>query len=852
MQKVVFVILFFFAGFSGKSQEIQVSVTNEKGEGIDNINVQLLRNEKIVDFKKTNVQGNVSFQVMEKGISHLKFTSVYYKTKILEIDTKKENIFKVILESQITEIEMIEIKSRPKVAFIRKDTISFNVKAVSDGTERTTEDLIKKIPGLDINESGKVTYKGNTVGQILVEGNDFFGKNHKLSTQNISADMIEGIDFFKNFTTMGGSTSTALNLKLKDEYKNRITGNVEGNYGTGNSYLFHTNLFKFSKTGNLAFVGDANSIAKNPVNDVDFYEMNSQDDPSNSTNIEVPTFLNNDGLVKTKSNQFGALQYSKANKNFSITAFSVFNNSELDKFSTTKRTAFSGQSVGFNFFEEKEEFNNGFLGTAQIKMKKNFSDKSFLFFNSGYSPTEDNFYQNIERNSSDSQSFNITNAIKNSRFDSNLTWDKPIKNFNMVLALKSVNEKYREYLNINSDKNLFLSNYNSLSQFNKINSNLYAFDFHLKNKNRWVNFNFNSGISYKKDYSELSEFLSNMNENRYLRIYHYINDLNLYRKLWKFDLSASVSSHVLNINECKKRYFEKNFRIKFLPESKFNTEFEFEYRSKYQTPDFKLLYYNPFFTKSLTFIQNASITPNILSKTDSYKLMWSKFNINKGNITFIILTYDRTKPNFTTDAINYGAFSRVENKLGDYYDRWFLFLSNNHKLSRDFMLKSRFSTTVNKIDNFIDNNPNVSTISTIEWSQKVSSSFKNKPFQFDLGYTLTKNFFQQSLYRTKTNQENIKLSLGLRTNIKKEWIGNLLGEYLIQKTENNNLNNFLLGGQLSYRKEKSNFEYNVLFNNLLHLNSFNYINSFASQYGTEEYSITALQGYILGGFKMYF
>ena len=174
MQKIVFVILIFFAGFLMKSQEIHVSVTNEKGKGIDNINVQLLNNQKIVDFKKTNPKGEASFQISEKDVFHLKFTSVYYKTKILEVDTKKESIFRVTLESQITEIEMVEIKSRPKIAFIKKDTISFNIKAVADGTERTTEDLIKKIPGLDINENGKVTYKGNSIGQILVEGNDFF------------------------------------------------------------------------------------------------------------------------------------------------------------------------------------------------------------------------------------------------------------------------------------------------------------------------------------------------------------------------------------------------------------------------------------------------------------------------------------------------------------------------------------------------------------------------------------------------------------------------------------------------------------------------------------------------------
>ncbi|HEX7869245.1 MAG TPA: hypothetical protein VF455_03950, partial [Chryseobacterium sp.] len=215
--------------------------------------------------------------------------------------------------------------------------------------------------------------------------------------------MIDGIDFFKNYTTMSGGSSTALNLKLKEEFRGKINGNFEGNYGTKNSYLFHTNLFKFGKSGNLAFIGDANSVAKNPINDVDFYEMNSQDDVESGTNIEVPSFLNNDGLVKSKENQLGALQYSKNTDKISVTAFSVFNNAQLKKQSSTQRIAFAGQPQDFNFFERKGESNRGYLGTSQIKIKKVFDDKSFLYFNSGYTPTEDNFDQSIERISSDSQ-----------------------------------------------------------------------------------------------------------------------------------------------------------------------------------------------------------------------------------------------------------------------------------------------------------------------------------------------------------------------------------------------------------------------------------------------------------------
>lgn len=127
---------------------------------------------------------------------------------------------------------------------------------------------------------------------------------------------------------------------------------------------------------------------------MDFYEMNRQDDIYNSNGVirmGTPAFLNNDGKVKSKDNQFGALQYSKAGKSLSVTAFSIFNTAQLEKLSTVSRIAFAGQSQTYNFFESRTEKNTGFLGTTQIKIKKTFICKSFLYYSFGYNPSVDNF-----------------------------------------------------------------------------------------------------------------------------------------------------------------------------------------------------------------------------------------------------------------------------------------------------------------------------------------------------------------------------------------------------------------------------------------------------------------------------
>ena len=847
----LFTILFCQLAFS---QSISIEIFNEEGKRLENINVQLLENNKIVAFQTTDKNGICKFVINQtQGNFSLKITSLLYKEKFLDINPKEKIQYSVTVQSQITEIKEVIIKSRPKIINVKEDTISYNIKSIRDGTERTTEDLVKKLPGLDVNEDGKITHKGNAIGQVLVDGNELFGKNHKIATQNISADMLEGIDLWQNYTTISGNQSTALNLKLKEQYKGKITGNIDGLYGNKNSYLIHANIFKFSKSGNLAFIGDLNSIAKDPINIIDFFEMNKNDNISNmetTTQIETPSFLNNDGKTTSKHNQFGALQYSKASKSFSITAFFIINNAKLNKFSTLRRTAYIGQPSSFNIEEIRSESNDGFLGTSQIKLKKTFKDKSFLFYNLGYTPTVDNFNQSIIRNSSE---FEIKNLQRNSNIENFLSWDKEInKNSSIVFSFTKHNTVLKSNFNISSSDVLFQTEYNNLSQNVDITSDKYKIDFFLKNKFQWANINLHSSYLQKKENAFIEEVYTKKFEIKTLETSQFLNELSIVKKVNTFDISSSLSSYSLNLNGFTRHYIEKSFKLKFSPKNMQGTNIGIEYANRFKSPEFRQFMNEKIYNRNLSSIQNFSLMPEILINVDSYKFNFNSFNFNKGNLLFAVLMYEKANGNFTTNIKNYGIFSENLNVLGRLNKRWFLLISDERKINDYLSLKSKITNIYSMSDNFIDNITNQTTLNIFELSQKLRSNFKKIPFQFDLGYTYILSNFKQSLFSTTSQEENIKFSIGLGMNLKKEWIVNILGEYLIQKTPQNSLKNFLVGGQLSYKKENSSFEYNILLNNILNLNSFKYINNSVSQLGTEEYSITALHGYIMGGLKYNF
>ena len=837
------------------TQSIRITTLDNSGHPTENVNVQLQKENNTLDFKRTDKNGKCVFSIAEKGNYTLKFTSMQFKTKVVEINTAVDADFSFILESQITEIETVEIKSRPRIATSKEDTISYNLKAVKDGTERTAEDLIKKLPGLDINDNGKVTFKGNAIGQVLIDGNEFFGKNHKLATQNITADMLEGVDLWQNYTTVSGTQSTALNLKLKDEFKGKISGNLEAHYGNKNSYLGHANLFRFNRMGNLAFIGDINNIARDPISFSDFREMNQQEDLKSSTNvsqIEIPSFFNNDGKVEAKANQFGALQYSKSSDKFSVSAFSVFNNVQLSKFLATYRSAFPTESTSFNFNEQREEKNSGFFGTTQIKLKKLFKDKSFLYYNFGYNPIRDSFKQQIARSTTvNSDLYSIENKTSNNSITNFLSWNKKINNTNLILSFAQQNNTTSDDLQIRSTSNIFNKPFKEITQNLDIKTNKYNFDFDLKNNFKFAEVAFHSGLNFSDNRAVWSQTSLVSNTTQSLKSFLYNNELFVMKAVGKFDVSGSLGSNFMQLNNQEKHFISKNFKVKYHPETRVTNDFSLEYSSNFQLPNFSQLLYANNYDRNLTVTQNKDLLPETLSLTDSYKFSYLRFHLEKGNLLYFTLMYEKSKPNFTTNTLNFGLFSEIYNLTGSLKDRWLLLISDDRRFG-SFSLKSKIIGLITKSDNFINSLPNNLRINNLEIVQKLSSNFKKSPLQFDFGYTLTETWFYQSLFNVSSKQESMKVSLGLRTNIKKTFIANVLGDYLIQKTPKNEQKNFLLGGQISYRKENSNYEFILLLNNVLNLNNFQFISNIVSSQGIEENKINAMHGYIMGGMKWYF
>ncbi|HTE02377.1 MAG TPA: outer membrane beta-barrel family protein, partial [Mucilaginibacter sp.] len=139
---------------------------------------------------------------------------------------------------------------------IKGDTTEFNAAAYTVQPNAKVEDLLKQLPGIQVDKDGKITAQGQTVNKVLVDGEEFFGDDPTLVTKNIRADMVDKVQLYDKksdqatFTGIDdGQKEKTLNIKLKADKKNGFFGKTEEGAGTDGIYqsqlLF--NAFKGKK-----------------------------------------------------------------------------------------------------------------------------------------------------------------------------------------------------------------------------------------------------------------------------------------------------------------------------------------------------------------------------------------------------------------------------------------------------------------------------------------------------------------------------------------------------------------------------------------------------------------------------
>lgn len=177
---------------------------------------------------------------------------------VYDLDTVKLNTDTSMMASVIVTAPPITIK---------KDTVEFRASAFKTKPNATVEDLLKKLPGVEVDKDGNITSQGEEIPKIYVDGKEFFGNDPKLATKNLTAEMVESIQVFDDMSDQAkftriddGSRQRTINIKLKKDRRKGLFGRTTVGAGSSDRYTGNLSVNMFNEDQRISILGGANNI----------------------------------------------------------------------------------------------------------------------------------------------------------------------------------------------------------------------------------------------------------------------------------------------------------------------------------------------------------------------------------------------------------------------------------------------------------------------------------------------------------------------------------------------------------------------------------------------------------------
>lgn len=229
------------------------------------------KDSTLVNFGATNKEGLFEVKNLNRAEYLFKVTYISQETLWLKISPKADETIIDLgtqkMEPASTLLGEVQIKGERAPVTIKKDTIQFNAGSFKTQPNAVVEDLIKKLPGMEVDNDGTIRAQGEQVQRVTVDGKEFFGRDPKLATRNLPADAVEKVQVFDRksdqaqFTGIDdGQREKTINLELKEEKRNGMFGNAMAGYGSNDRFTGRLSLNRFSKGQQLSVVGTANNI----------------------------------------------------------------------------------------------------------------------------------------------------------------------------------------------------------------------------------------------------------------------------------------------------------------------------------------------------------------------------------------------------------------------------------------------------------------------------------------------------------------------------------------------------------------------------------------------------------------
>ena len=748
---------------------------------------------------------------------------------------------------------------------IKEDTIDYKADSFKVKPNSVVEDLLKKLPGVQVDKNGNITAQGKPVTKIKVNGKDFFGSDPKTASKELPADIVDKVQVIDDYGDMSavsgikdGDPDKVINLQLKKDKNKGVFGRATAGYGTDDRYQAAVNANIFDNTQQLSILTNSNNINQNLFNfggggGGGNFQGGGNGGGKNS--VQISGGPGGNSVQSSGSGQDGVTSNTAAGINFR-NDFAKNKGSFYGSYSFGSPHTVSIKNVSQQNFYDNDVFVNntntygdktGYNHRAYVNLEYKFDSLNYVKVSPSYSygysnnKTAGDFNYLQDYNTITSEGYNGDTALsKSPNFSTAIIYNhrfrKKGRNFstNINLSLSSND--------MEDDKMNFTRSFQPDSSFKELminqlldqqnTSRNYSIRMTYSepiSKNRFLDLSYGYNYIYTKNDKKTFDKdattgdtsyvpgLSNAYENTYINQRVGLN-LRTINKKYNYTLGITLQPvDMRGYSISKDSAFARQKRINFAPSARFaynfskTKTFNFNYYASFRQPSYTQL--QPVLDVSNPQYQTLG-NPNLKPEFNhSLNLFYNNFNFASGRVilfgSFLNLVENRIVNNNIRIGDNGAQLSVPENVNGYYSMTGFYTFSKPYR-NRKYVVTLDGNVNYNHDVGLVDSLENIGKNWVI--SQRVNFEFNYKDWlELNLGGTYALNSTQYSLSQNgeRINSSSWTLSTNMRMDLPRGFILRYDFDYIINKglAESVNTNQALLNASLEKEifKKKNGF-----------------------------------------------
>lgn len=814
------VLLWTFSSplFAQSTGLIKGRVTEGNGQPMERASVSLLNasDSSAVATVFTNEKGTFELHDLKVNKYILLITYLGYlqiqKDIIISSEKLSDDLGTLVMKEKSVNLKEVTVTEIAPPVALKGDTLEFNAGSFQTRPNAVVQDLLTKIPGIQVNKDGTVTAEGETVTQILVDGKPFFGTDPKLALQNLPVNVIDKVQVFDKTSDQAaftgiedGNTTKAINLTIKKDKKKGLFGRVSAGGGTDDRFATNASLFHFNNDRQISFLGSGNNINNLgfTFNDIrSFYGQGGGGGRGGGGRAPGGAFLGGMSMPgqngETTAWMAGLNYRDQWGKKLTVTGDYFFNHTSNDITQEQDMQYVLPDTSYFNN-QKSHSINTSANHRADLRMTYQIDSSSSILFTPSLSYTTDDYTTQSVYHALDSKQLPVNqgnNLYSSDATSPNLSGNLLYrKKFNKPGRTLSVN--LNGGYNTNDAQGINQSNTEYFQGNNKSDSIDQTFDQNNTGKNWGVNvtyteplssFNlleFNAGHSNNLSLSEKDTYNQNpvngkfdlmdsVYSNSFRNTYN-VNTAGINfqtKKLrYNYTLGLNVRQNLLNSYSITGDSSFKQSTVNLYPQAFFNYTFtknrnlRFYYRGTTQQPSLAQLQPVPDNSDPLNIkIGNPDLKPSF---TNSFRLNYRSFDMSNYHMFFAMLNFSAV----SNDIVNASTYNnsgqqttQFVNVNGDYSGGAFVTAGLPIKDSKN-MINSR--TSVNFARNISSINSAQSIAKTLSVTQGLDFNYAYKELlDFRLSGSVNYNKANYSLQKDlNTNYFNYEGSLDFNINL---------------------------------------------------------------------------------------